>query len=193
MKAYKTVLRYENSNSKYMSINRALKGCVYIWELGVVKNAPGGVQHKDYLFAYPTIQKALSYATENAPNGEVVLLECDVVVVIEEDEKLFCTQIKPIREIPIRRNPKLPHKSFSKIAYGKAPICYVEGNQSPTLTGESYYWTTPSGRTRIEHPNSYGWPMRYHHSTRRISVGRDWAPLEVDTKGLDEIYSNDDH
>lgn len=50
-----------------------------------------------------------------------------------------------------------------------------DGAAAPRLIGRSYYWTTPSGRTAIQHPNAYGWPVRYHHSSRRIVVGRDWA------------------
>ena len=54
------------------------------------------------------------------------------------------------------------------------PIMTVGGDQPPRLEGESYYWTTPSGKTRVRHPNAYGWPTTYHRSTRRITVGVDW-------------------
>lgn len=46
--------------------------------------------------------------------------------------------------------------------------------QSPKLQGESFYWTTASGRTRIKHPNSYRWPKTYHPSTLKIVVGQLW-------------------
>jgi len=188
MKAYKTVLR--KSHNTYLSIYQKLKGVDNEWVLGKTKTAPGNSdKHKDYLFAYFDIKSALNYATEYAPNGEVVLLECDVKME-KESHKIFCTSIKPIKEIPIKRSNKTYHKCVSKIVGGVAPIEKINGNVSPTLEGESYYWTTPSGKTRIEHPNAYKWPMWYHHSTRRIYIGEQWAPLEVD---VDVIYSNDNH
>jgi hypothetical protein len=42
------------------------------------------------------------------------------------------------------------------------------------MAGESYYWTTPSGKTRIQYPASYRWPMQYHSSTLCVEVGADW-------------------
>lgn len=54
------------------------------------------------------------------------------------------------------------------------PIVFVDGSQAPRLVGRSYYWTTPSGRTEVRHPNAYGWPTLYHPSTLRIEVGRDY-------------------
>lgn len=38
------------------------------------------------------------------------------------------------------------------------------------LYGESYFWTTPSGKTRINHPGAYKWPKVYVPSTRCIEV-----------------------
>lgn len=53
-------------------------------------------------------------------------------------------------------------------------VVMVPGSAAPHQRGESYYWTTPSGKTRVAHPNAYGWPTVYHASTRRIVVGAEW-------------------
>jgi hypothetical protein len=64
------------------------------------------------------------------------------------------------------------------------PIAVVDGPSAPQELGERGYWTTPSGRTIVRHPNAYGYPTLYHCSTRRVEVGRDWLaarciPAEV--------------
>lgn len=59
-------------------------------------------------------------------------------------------------------------------AHATCPVIVVEGNAAPKMTGESYYWTTPSGKTRVEHPNAYGWPTLYHNSTLAVEVGVGW-------------------
>lgn len=46
---------------------------------------------------------------------------------------------------------------------------------APKTVGQSYYWTTPSGKTIVNHPSAYGWPTVYHASTRRVIVGEQWA------------------
>ena len=46
---------------------------------------------------------------------------------------------------------------------------------APKTVGRSYYWTTPSGKTIVNHPSAYGWPTLYHASTRRVVVGELWA------------------
>jgi len=46
---------------------------------------------------------------------------------------------------------------------------------APKTVGQSYYWTTPSGKTIVNHPSAYGWPTLYHASTRRVVVGELWA------------------
>lgn len=51
-----------------------------------------------------------------------------------------------------------------------------EGNLPPKSAGSSYFFTTLSGKTIISHPSSYGWAMKYHHSTRHIKVGKNWQP-----------------
>jgi hypothetical protein len=53
-------------------------------------------------------------------------------------------------------------------------IIIIHGNSRPKLTGNSYYWTTPSGKTIIRHPNAYRWAKIYSPSTRRIEVGINW-------------------
>lgn len=50
-----------------------------------------------------------------------------------------------------------------------------KGNKKPVLLGESYYWTTPSGKTRIRHPAAYDWPKTYVPSSLAIHVGEVWA------------------
>lgn len=55
------------------------------------------------------------------------------------------------------------------------PIVFEDGFAAPRWEGESYYWTTPSGKTRVHHPNAYGWRTRYWPSTLRIVVGRGWV------------------
>jgi hypothetical protein len=45
---------------------------------------------------------------------------------------------------------------------------------APRTVGESYYWTTPSGKTIVQHPSAYRWPTWYHASTRRVVVGEQW-------------------
>ena len=54
------------------------------------------------------------------------------------------------------------------------PVVVVGGNYKPRMAGGSYYWTTPSGKTIVRCPNSYGWPISYHPSTLHIVVGRAW-------------------
>lgn len=58
------------------------------------------------------------------------------------------------------------------------PVHEIDGAAPPRLAGESYYWTTPSGKTRVEHPNAYGWPTRYWPSTLRVEVGREWLAAQ---------------
>jgi len=53
------------------------------------------------------------------------------------------------------------------------PIEIVEGYRPPTYVGRSYYFTTPSGKTVVHHPNAYGWRTRYWPSTLRVVVGRE--------------------
>ncbi len=51
------------------------------------------------------------------------------------------------------------------------PCTVVAGDAKPELTGTSYYCTTLSGKTRINYPSAYRWPMWYHASTIRVEVG----------------------
>lgn len=55
-----------------------------------------------------------------------------------------------------------------------APIKIIAGDSAPRKAGQSYYWTTPSGKTIVRHPQAYGWRTVYHGSSRRIEVGIDW-------------------
>lgn len=54
------------------------------------------------------------------------------------------------------------------------PIKMIDGFAPPKLTGRSYYWTTPSGKTEVRYPNAYKWPTVYHASTYCIVVGKGW-------------------
>lgn len=54
------------------------------------------------------------------------------------------------------------------------PVEIVDGAHGPEETGESYHWTTLSGKTVVHHPSAYGWPTWYHPSTRSIQVGEQW-------------------
>lgn len=62
------------------------------------------------------------------------------------------------------------------------PVVVVDGSQSPSVLGRSYYWTTPSGKTEVRHPNAYGWRTWYHASTLRIEVGIEWIRAEVNAR-----------
>lgn len=74
-------------------------------------------------------------------------------------------------------------RSFVRRLAGHAgssyPIVVTPGDSAPTLCGRSYYWTTPSGKTEVRHPNAYGWPTLYHASTRRIEVGASWLDSAI--------------
>jgi len=63
-------------------------------------------------------------------------------------------------------------------AHTSMPVEVVEGDSAPSVAGESYYHTTPSGEL-CEYPSAYrkafGRPV-YHPSTRRVEVGADWRP-----------------
>lgn len=73
--------------------------------------------------------------------------------------------------------------------YNNIPIEIIkDSNQPPTRVGESYYWTTPSGKTRVGSPRAYGWRTKYNCSTLRVEVGEHWKPkipkgMELRTKG----------
>lgn len=109
MIGYKTVLR-NPSGKGYLSINRKLKDIDFLWELGItctVSPRDGSNEHEDYLFCYATIEQATDYAISSVPDGEVVLLKCDVIGEIKDNSnKIWCTSIKPLEEIPIKRGGK---------------------------------------------------------------------------------------
>jgi hypothetical protein len=62
------------------------------------------------------------------------------------------------------------------------PVVIVPGNAPPVREGESYYWTTPSGKTVVCHPNAYGWRTWYHCSTLCVVVGAEWLRVERDRR-----------
>ena len=59
-------------------------------------------------------------------------------------------------------------------ARNNLPVEIIDGRQAPKEIGESGYYTTPSGKTRITYPSAYKWPKVYHCSTIRVTVGRKW-------------------
>lgn len=63
-----------------------------------------------------------------------------------------------------------------------------KSSSPPKLKGHGYYFTTLGGKP-IAHPNAYGWPMTYHHSTYYVEVGEKWIKkiqkrLENPPKGM---------
>ena len=60
-------------------------------------------------------------------------------------------------------------------ARSRSPVVIVPGRKRPKEIGRRSYWTTPSGKTEIAHPNAYDWPKWYHPSTLRIEVGSEWV------------------
>ena len=54
------------------------------------------------------------------------------------------------------------------------PIKDIDGFDEPRIVGYDAFWTTPSGKTVITHPNAYKWRKVYHGSTKTIVVGRGW-------------------
>lgn len=48
-------------------------------------------------------------------------------------------------------------------------------DHSLQMTGESGYHTTPSGKTRVYHPNAYKWRTVYHCSTLACEVTEAWV------------------
>ena len=57
----------------------------------------------------------------------------------------------------------------------RVPVVVVPGDGAPAVLGEGSYHTTPSGLTRVRHPNAYGWRTVYHPSTIRVEVGAEWV------------------
>lgn len=68
-----------------------------------------------------------------------------------------------------------------------------KSRKAPKLNGESFYFTTPSGKTIVRHPSAYDWLTLYHPSTRSVDVGEGWLKrhkgrVHVDASGLRCIY-----
>jgi hypothetical protein len=66
-------------------------------------------------------------------------------------------------------------------AHTSCPVTVVEGDVAPHVTGEGFYYTTPSGQL-VHHPNAYrrafGRP-EYHASTLEVVVGQEWLDAQV--------------
>jgi len=57
----------------------------------------------------------------------------------------------------------------------RTPIHIIPKSElPPQLIGESYYFTTPSGKTIVRYPMAYQWKTVYHPSTQVIVVGEWW-------------------
>lgn len=79
--------------------------------------------------------------------------------------------------LPTTQTLTLDQRRAARAACGawcSRPVEVVPGDVAPHLAGERPYWTTLSGKTRVYHPNAYGWPTLYHRSTRRVVVGAEW-------------------
>lgn len=62
----------------------------------------------------------------------------------------------------------------------RTTVDIIDGESfAPALVGERGYFTTPSGKTVVEHPGSYGYRTIYHRSTRRITVGSLWVASNI--------------
>jgi hypothetical protein len=66
-----------------------------------------------------------------------------------------------------------------RVADRGTPTTYLAGMEKPFSTGESAYWTTPSGKTIVRHPSSYGWRCVYHCSTRENFAGAKWIEKQL--------------
>lgn len=68
-------------------------------------------------------------------------------------------------------------------------VVLPNSSSPPKTTGHGYYFTTPSGKTIVHHPNAYGYPTLYHGSTLAVEVGDKWlakikSRLENPPKGM---------
>jgi hypothetical protein len=69
-------------------------------------------------------------------------------------------------------------------AHNTCPVRFLFNDDPPQLFGESWYYTTPSGKTRIRHPNAYHWPKSYHSSTLEVVVGVYWFRNQLSPEEL---------
>ena len=76
------------------------------------------------------------------------------------------------------RAPSRLRTAIRRVAdvYWSCPVVLSADDSPPSLRGESYYWTTPSGEL-VHHPSAYiaafGRPT-YMSSTHRVCVGTQW-------------------
>jgi hypothetical protein len=73
------------------------------------------------------------------------------------------------------------------------PIEILEGWESPSKEGESYYFTNKSGDI-IRYPSAYNYPMEYWPSTKRVEVGKKWMKFFLGLchkKGLHRLSTVD--
>lgn len=89
-----------------------------------------------------------------------------------ETATISCPGYTRITSVPNRAARRLCRKHAG--AHLTCPVEMVPGRLAPRVVGESYYHTTPSGKTRVYHPNAYKWRTVYHCSTLCVEVGRDW-------------------
>lgn len=95
-------------------------------------------------------------------------------------------ELKKIQQMIIDENPQVRSdiRRLGGLKGTTCPIFVIPGKQSPKLAGDGFYFTTPSGKTIVHHPNAYGWRTQYHPSTRRVEVGSTWLKNMAKHRGL---------
>lgn len=78
----------------------------------------------------------------------------------------------PVKDVAARRRAR----QLCKLnRYYHPPVVISSKAKNVCLIGNPPFWTTPSGKTIVHHPSSYGWRTLYHPSTRRVVVPVRWA------------------
>lgn len=72
---------------------------------------------------------------------------------------------------------------------GNCPVVMVPGGKGKgkcEYKGEFGYHTTPSGKTVVNHPGSYGYRTVYHKSTERLEVDVKWIYANIKKLAMSE-------
>lgn len=72
---------------------------------------------------------------------------------------------------------------------GKKVKIIKGSKEAPKLSGETFYYTTLSGKTIIRHPNAYKWKMWYHPSTISLTVGEIWLNEYLEKNNIPKMFS----
>lgn len=56
---------------------------------------------------------------------------------------------------------------------------HLVGGDTFGQTGEGFYHTTPSGKTRVHYPGAYKWRTAYVHSSWETTIGLDLLPASA--------------